>query len=188
MTRIEITQLRKADIIVSTTESMVSKGIRKGIGSDFSHAILYLGNQMVLEAIEEGVKLRSWDQSRLDPKGVMTLAFALRRKNMTDAARQAVCDAAMKYENIPYDVTGAIGSGMVGNTRGGAIAAVGCSILPLGCALGLEEIKENAEDGNADNAFFVQNLFRGLLPPLVTQLLMEKLLGKLPELYDYPRI
>ncbi len=164
-TKIDITQLRKADIIVSTTESKTSKAIRKGIGSDFSHAILYLGNQMVIEAIGDGVERRSWNDCRLDPAGVMTLGVALRRKNMTNAARQAVCDAAMKYENLPYDVTGALGSGMFGDPRGGAIgaaiAAVGCSILPVGCVFAVDaanKIRENAKDENADNAFFCSEL------------------------------
>jgi cell wall-associated NlpC family hydrolase len=157
-TKIEITQLRKADIIISTTASKISKAIKKGIGTDYSHAILYLGNLEVLEAIGDGVTRRSWDKSIHDPEGEMTLGIALRRKNMTDIARQAVCDAAMKYQNLPYDVTGALGSGMFGNRRGSVIGTIGCSILPLGCAIGLAEVNENAKDENADNKFFCSEL------------------------------
>lgn len=151
--KITIHQVRKADIIVSTTGHAISKTIRSSIGSDVSHAILYIGNMKVIEAIAEGVTQRPWNQSS---EG-MTLAIVLRRRNMDDAARQAVIDAAMKYEKLPYDAIGAAGSGMFGSKRGGAIAAAGCVVFPQLCVATAASIRENAKDENADKVFSVRN-------------------------------
>lgn len=164
-TKIDITQLRKADIIVTTTDSTTSGVIRKATGSDYSHAILYLGNFEVIEAIDQGVKRRLWDKAINDPKGKTTLAVALRRRNMDETARQKVVEAALQYENLPYDIVGAVGSGMYGNTRGSAASAAiitaVCYIDPILCTTAVRsvtEIIENAKEENADKRFFCSEL------------------------------
>src|SRR5437016_420646 len=78
--------LEPADIIVSTTGATVSRVIRAATGSPVSHAILYTGNDSVIEAIGEGVVSRSITASLAHA----TLAVAYRRKALTSGAAQAV--------------------------------------------------------------------------------------------------
>ncbi len=164
-TKINIDQLRKADIIVSTTDAAVSKAIKLGIGADFSHSMLYIGNGFIIEAIAEGVVQRTWNEASSDA----TLAIALRRRNMTDALRDAVVGHAKSFVNsanpIPYDGIGAAGAGIT-KKRGGAIysglVGAGLSISPLGTTVAkyLTEraIRENATDAKKDTAFFCSEL------------------------------
>lgn len=152
--KIEISHLRKADIILTTGDHKVSEIIRNAIGSDVSHSMIYLGNEEVIEAVENGVERNAWKTSSQE----VTLAIALRRRNMDEAARNAVAEAALKYKGLPYDVAGAIGSGMYGDRRGGVLASMACTVLPIGCAIATSEINRNARDENADSKFFCSEL------------------------------
>ncbi|MBC7798067.1 MAG: hypothetical protein H7Z37_14430 [Pyrinomonadaceae bacterium] len=156
--KIDISQCRKADVIVTTGSSVVSGGIRNGIGSSVSHAMLYVGDLSVIEAIAKGVTKRSWTQA-ITVDGEVTLAIALRRKNMDDNARNGVVEAAMQFEGRPYDTLGAIGSARFGDRRGGIIYGVGCAVVgPIVCNVSDAEILKNAEDANADKAMFCSEL------------------------------
>lgn len=158
-TKVEITALRKADIIVSTTGAEISGVIRAGIGADFSHTMLYKGNGIVIEAIAEGVVERSWADASRDA----TLAIALRRRNMNDSLKDEVIKHAESFKGLKYDAVGAAGAGIY-KPRGSVLSGLlfgGIGILPLGSSASLithGAILNNARDGNKDNAFFCSEL------------------------------
>jgi hypothetical protein len=71
-----------ADIIVtSDTNSLVSDAIRIGTFSDVSHALIYMGGDQVVEALFQGVTMRSLRASL----GQDTLAVAYRHIHITQA-------------------------------------------------------------------------------------------------------
>ncbi len=165
MGNIDISSLRKGDIIVSTGNSNISKAIRIATGSDISHALLYVGNNNVIEALGDGVtKPQLWtDQSR-----EMTLAIGLTYRGITNEQRDSVVENAKKFIGLPYDEIGAAGAGMY-KKRGGAIRAAavstGCVISSLTCVLttgGFSAsdvaISSNATDANKDTQFFCSEL------------------------------
>lgn len=151
---INISQLRRADIILTTGNHKVSAIIRNAIGSDVSHTMIYIGNQRIVEAVEPVVREESWQKASEE----VTLAIVLRRRNMDNTARAAVVETALGFKGRPYDYIGAIGSGMYGDRRGNLLAAAACTVLPIGCAIAMSEINENARTENADNKFFCSEL------------------------------
>ena len=154
-----ITDLRKGDIIVSTTDAGISGVIRAGIGADFSHTMLYKGSSIVIEAIADGVVERSWAEASKEA----TLAIALRRRNMDDSLRDKVVKQAESFKGLKYDAVGAAGAGIT-KPRGAALSAVlfgGLSILPIGSTANIitnAAIINNASDANKDKAFFCSEL------------------------------
>ena len=158
-TSVTITDLRKGDIIVSTTDAGISGVIRAGIGADFSHTMLYKGSSIVIEAIADGVVERSWSEASKDA----TLAIALRRRNMDDSLRDKVVKQAESFKGLKYDAVGAAGAGIY-KPRGAALSAVlfgGLSILPIGSTANVlthVAIANNASDANKDKAFFCSEL------------------------------
>lgn len=156
--KIDETALRVADIIVSTTDHPTSRGIRTAIGTDISHAMIYLGNGAVIEAIDTGVVKRNlWTQSLKEA----TLAIGLRRIGMSDSHRRAVVERASQFENLPYDKVGAAGSGMTAKRARAGLAA-GCVLSPLLCAGGgivfSRQVSDNASEENRDKMFFCSEL------------------------------
>ena len=158
-TKVDISDLRKGDIIVSTTDAGISGVIRAGIGADFSHSMLYKGSSIVIEAIADGVVERSWSDASKDA----TLAIALRRRNMSDSLRDDVVKKAESFKGLKYDAVGAAGAG-INKPRGAALSAVlfgGLSIFPLGSTASIitnVAIINNASDSNKDKAFFCSEL------------------------------
>src|SRR5688572_5591169 len=118
-TSVTITDLRKGDIIVSTTDAGISGVIRAGIGADFSHTMLYKGSSIVIEAIADGVVERSWSEASKDA----TLAIALRRRNMDDSLRDKVVKQAESFKGLKYDAVGAGGAGIT-KPRGAVLSAI----------------------------------------------------------------
>lgn len=154
-------QLSKADIIFTTSNSLESVGIRKAINSIISHTILVIEQNKVIEAITPQVREATWDEALEHAEA--TVAIVMRRRGLANGTDQGkVVAAARKFNNLPYDVYGAAGSGMSGNTRNAVAAGVGCSILfPAGavlCASAAQRIAENAKDENADKKFFCSEL------------------------------
>ena len=92
-------ELRQADIILSTTRIFTSGAIRTGIGSDFSHAILYLGDNQVIEAVAEGVEEKSLNKALADG----SLAVAIRRRGMDGLSKMLVVETARDFIGRPYD-------------------------------------------------------------------------------------
>lgn len=156
--KINASELRVADIIVSTTDHALSRSIRTSIGADISHAMLYVGSEYVIEATGAGVtKSPLWSGALSGA----TLAIALRRTGMSEENRQAVVKAALPFEGRAYDKIGAAGSGMTGKRmQAGAVA--GCIISPVVCAAAgvafSREVSSNASDDNKDKMFFCSEL------------------------------
>ncbi len=84
--------LQQGDIIISTTNDSDSKLIRFVTGSEISHASVYVGNGMVIEAVPDGVLERSLETSLMDD----TVAVAYRHVNMTPENAQRVTDFLRK--------------------------------------------------------------------------------------------
>ena len=79
--------LEPGDIILSTTDISVSTVIRTITDSKVSHCALYIGNHKIVEAMEDGVLLRSLDTALADD----SLAVAYRHRDMTpDKAIQMI--------------------------------------------------------------------------------------------------
>ena len=153
---IDFNQLHKADIIFSTQrDSAISASIRAATNSIISHTMLVTKFNYIIDATDEGVQERPWSQA----SNHTTLAIAMRRYSMEDAADQGkVVAAAKAFENLPYDKIGAAASGMYGSSRNQILAGAGCTINVIACAFLLKEISDNAKDENADKKFFCSEL------------------------------
>lgn len=60
---INVSELRTGDLVVSTTREVPSRIIRVATDSPISHAMLYVGDDLVVEAISEGVSLTTIDKA-----------------------------------------------------------------------------------------------------------------------------
>lgn len=89
--------LRIGDIIVSTTEEAPSIAIRR-IGSPVSHVMLYVGGGQVVEAIGEGVVLRSLSEALAGSY----VGVAFRHPNITDQQALMVRDYVGQQIGRPY--------------------------------------------------------------------------------------
>ncbi|MGL6290332.1 MAG: trypsin-like peptidase domain-containing protein, partial [Silanimonas sp.] len=95
--------LQRGDLIVSTARHPVSYAIRAGTVSSVSHAMLYVGDGHVVEAVGSGVR-------RVPLATALSgaiLAVAYRRSGITSAQAQAVADFAARQVGRPYNYTGA---------------------------------------------------------------------------------
>ena len=105
--------LQKGDIILSTSDSFQSAFIRtmtKG-PTDVSHAAVYVGDGMVVEAVGPGVRRISIaDSVRSD-----TLAVVVRNPNLTDKQRDTIADFASKQIDKPYSLRGLVNIDASGN-------------------------------------------------------------------------
>ncbi len=152
-TKVKIDQLRKGDIIVSTTDAAISGAIRVGSGSDFSHTMLYTGNGYVVEAVADGVVHRPWSEASADA----TLAIDLRRRNMTDGKRDEVVKHALSFKGLDYDAIGALGAGIT--KRRGSVLWGGVTMNVPGLNVATKiAVANNARDSNRDDAFFCSEL------------------------------
>ncbi len=79
---IDTRALHMGDIVVSTIKkSVISAGIRAATSSPVSHSILYIGNEQAIEAIADGIVLRSLAQAIEDT----TLAVAYRYPEISES-------------------------------------------------------------------------------------------------------
>ena len=145
-------QIMAGDIIVDSSKSAAAQGINLATASDIAHAALCTGPGMLIESISP-VTEQSFEKAF---KGV-DLIIALRYRGITQQQRLDVVANARKFENHPYDLTGAIGSGTLVR-RGKAIAVAGCLILPVACAPAVAAVQLNATEGVRDTAFFCSEL------------------------------
>ena len=114
--------LRPADIIVSTTAAGISRTIRFATSSVVSHAMLYAGNDNVIEAIGEGVVRRTL---RLATSHA-TLAVAYRHRNVTADVGASIVRYAEQFIGRDYDAAGAAGAGIADN----GVICVAVGIVP----------------------------------------------------------
>jgi uncharacterized protein YycO len=143
-----------ADIIVSTTSAAGSRMIRIATGGSVSHAMLYAGQNTVIEAVETGgVKVSSLDNALKHA----TLAIALRYPGLSQEKRRQIIANARSFEGRGYDFVGAGGS--LKGRRGNLIYIGACVIAgALPCIGGRKAIKENATPEHADEKFFCSEL------------------------------
>jgi uncharacterized protein YycO len=95
--------LQAGDIIVSTTDSRISRAIRHATASPVSHALLYIGNGEVVEAVREGVVVRSLQEALDDA----SLGVVYRTSMEPEQILTAITTAA-SHEGANYDYLGAI--------------------------------------------------------------------------------
>jgi uncharacterized protein YycO len=121
--------LQPADIIVSTASGAVSGGIRFGTTSQVSHAALFAGSGQVIEAVGEGVLLRSLNASLSNHY----LAVAYRVRGMNPGTASRIVQFARHWVGRKYDTLGAAAAGTRARV-GSAVCVVVFGIVPCGAA------------------------------------------------------
>lgn len=104
----EHSDLKAADILLSTGDAIESRAIRGASLSRYSHAALYIGDGDVIEAIADGVKKDTLTNVIDDD----TLVAVYRRAPMSEAQATAVVRYAVNQRGKSYDYTGALGAGV----------------------------------------------------------------------------
>lgn len=97
--------LQNADIIVSTTAAFISKAIRNVTGSSVSHAMLYIGDGLIVDATGHGVGVRPLAEAIFDA----SLAVAYRHPQMTPGKAMVIRDFAGQRLGNKYSVRGIVG-------------------------------------------------------------------------------
>jgi len=103
-----ISDLKPADILLSTGDAKVSTVIRGGTISRYSHAALYIGDSQIIEAIGSGVTLQSLQDAMSDD----SLVSVYRRLRMSDEQGLQVIRYAKQQIGKKYDYVGAFGGGV----------------------------------------------------------------------------
>src|SRR5262249_27448512 len=109
-TYVGLKDLKPGDIILNTTEGIVSDGIKFFSNSNYNHAAIYIGNGEVVEAVGQGVRRIKLTDFLNDDHLVRSMV--LRNNNLTDSQRGAIADFAIKQVGKPYSVGGVIGQGL----------------------------------------------------------------------------
>lgn len=96
--------LKEGDIIVSTTKENISEIIRNITSSPVSHAMVYVGNGMVVEAIGSGVRLRTLEQATSDS----TIAVAFRYPKITKDQQTRIVEFLYSQLGKKYNFIGLV--------------------------------------------------------------------------------
>jgi V8-like Glu-specific endopeptidase/cell wall-associated NlpC family hydrolase len=99
---IGVDALQPGDVIVSTARHAVSYAIRAGTLSAISHAMLYVGDGKIIEAVGGGVREVAIEQAI----GDALLAVAYRDSRVNASITQAVVDHARSRVSNPYNYAG----------------------------------------------------------------------------------
>lgn len=102
---IGVSALEVADIIVSTTGASISRAIRTVTQSEVSHALLYVGDGLIVDATGSGVDVRPIGDALLDA----TLAVAYRHGAITPGKAMVVRDYAGQRIDSGYSFVGILG-------------------------------------------------------------------------------
>ncbi len=146
--------LNPGDLIISTTPDLVSHAIRLGTGSEVSHALVYLGEGQIIEAIGSGVV----ERALADALSASNLAVAYRHVGMTP-------ELAMRMAAFLRSKKGA------GYNFGGLVRVAPSQLLATLCAKGPAALRDRCMAAlphfrpgtDANNEFFCsQLLFEGL--------------------------
>jgi cell wall-associated NlpC family hydrolase len=89
-------------VIVSTTSQTVSGAIRIITRSPVSHAVIYIGNNSVIEAVEEGVTIKPIEEML----NGASLAVAFRYPNLTPTQTATINDFAFAQLGKRFNVLG----------------------------------------------------------------------------------
>lgn len=98
-----LSALQKGDIIATTTAALESGLIRGATWSDYSHVMLYVGDNRTIEAVAGGVVERDISEST---KGV-TLAVVYRNPSLTSIQADQIIEYARAQIGVPFDYFGA---------------------------------------------------------------------------------
>lgn len=105
---IATSDLRPADILLSTGEAVASFVIREATVSRFSHSALYIGDGQIVEAIGSGVTLQTLRAAMRDD----TLVSVYRHLHMAPEQAQQVVRYVRQHVGKLYDWGGAVGGGV----------------------------------------------------------------------------
>ncbi|RYY95036.1 MAG: distant relative of cell wall-associated hydrolase, partial [Comamonadaceae bacterium] len=103
-TLVDATALEAGDILLTSVETLNSIGIRLGTFSPVSHAVLYLGDGQIAEAVGTGVRARSIGEV-LDEEH-MVVAF--RPQGLLPAHAEKMRDWALTQVGTRYNTTGVL--------------------------------------------------------------------------------
>jgi hypothetical protein len=96
-------KIKKGDIILTRNDSKISQLIREIAKSEFSHAILYLGNHSFMEADTNGVEFFSTQRYAFKDKGNISIR---RLKELNEGLIDQLIENARKYSYRDYDMEG----------------------------------------------------------------------------------
>jgi hypothetical protein len=105
---IGVDALQVGDIILSTTPEFISSAIRRATKSDVSHAILYIGDGEVVEAVASGVVRRPL----ADAISASYAAVALRDPKLTSGQAAAIRKSALGWVGKKYDTFALVDQGI----------------------------------------------------------------------------
>jgi hypothetical protein len=88
---LEQSMLMKADIILTANKNLISKSIRYGTSSDFSHAILYVGGSSYIHSDSKGVHSGNTQRLLFDKESEVVV---LRDISLTEKEKNSICDYA----------------------------------------------------------------------------------------------
>lgn len=115
MKKIDVSKLRKGDIILSTSTLPRSALIRAVTSSDISHAMLYVANSSVMDSTGEGVQARNIDKMLYDDSCAI---YAYRPiEQLPEETIELVIGYVRSQTGAPYSFPEAIAS---------AIMSLGC--------------------------------------------------------------
>ena len=100
-------ELQVGDVLVSTTESIISTGIRLATRTEVSHAAIHVGGGFIIEAVDAGVR-RIHVRSLVYPEE--DFVHVLRPSRASVVQCNIASEHARSLVYRPYSVRGAIGS------------------------------------------------------------------------------
>lgn len=92
------------DILLSSSTSLTSLGIRLFSFSGVSHASLYVGDSQVAEAVGKGVKIISLEQAIAESNNLLVL----RKQDLTPAQSLLIRDYALAHSGEKYNYKGIV--------------------------------------------------------------------------------
>lgn len=107
MFTLENASLMHGDVVLTAQDAVVSRKIRKATGSDFSHAILYVGDGSYIHSDSEGVHASNTQRLLIEnPANVQVYRLIVRDSQ----AIQKICEYARSEIGKQYSVSEAIKS------------------------------------------------------------------------------
>jgi hypothetical protein len=108
---LDTSALRPGDLLLSSTPGVVSKGIRVATASNFSHASIYYGSGVILEANDKGVGPTRIRPNALAPSGGIaglpyddwTTVIVLRHAGHSNSSSWQVAMRTALRESVGYD-------------------------------------------------------------------------------------